>query len=106
MTCLHRFFVASVNWVQDSFGDSIRTLMLHDKLRLVAIDSKPKEDGTDFRILFGLQEVGAAWKAKAHETEPRDYLSAVIDDLAFIEPIRTAMFEDNGKLAMVWRRKG
>ena len=41
-----------------------------------------------------------------HEAEPRDYLSAVIDDPIFAEPIRTAMFEDNGKLAMVWRRKG
>jgi uncharacterized protein (DUF736 family) len=90
----------------DGYVGSIRTLTLHAKLRLVAIDNKAKEDGPDFMVLFGMQEVGAAWKAKTHEAEPRDYLSAVIDDPSFPEPVRCAMFEDNGKLTLVWRRKG
>jgi uncharacterized protein (DUF736 family) len=89
----------------DGYIGSIRTLTLHAKLRLVAIDNKAKEDGPDFRILFGVQEVGAAWKAKTHEAEPRDYLSATIDDPALPEPLRGAMFEDNGQLSFVWRRK-
>jgi uncharacterized protein (DUF736 family) len=89
----------------DGYVGSIRTLTLHAKLRLLAIDNKTKEDGPDFRILFGMQEVGAAWKAKTHEAEPRDYLSATIDDPTFPEPLRGAMFEDNGKLSFVWRRK-
>ena len=89
----------------DGYVGSIRTLTIHAKLRLVAIDNKTKEDGPDFRILFGLQEVGAAWKAKTHEAEPRDYLSAMIDDPMFPEPLRGALFEDNGKLSFVWRRK-
>ena len=89
----------------DGYVGSIRTLTLHAKLRLVAIDNKVKEDGPDFRILFGTQDVGAAWKAKTHEAEPRDYLSATIDDPTFPEPLRGAMFEDHGKLCFVWRRK-
>jgi uncharacterized protein (DUF736 family) len=89
----------------DGYVGSVRTLTLHAKLRLVAIDNKTKEDGPDFRILFGMQEVGAAWKAKTHEEQPRDYLSATIDDPAFPEPLRGAMFEDSGKLSFVWRRK-
>ena len=89
----------------DGYVGSIRTLTLHAKLRLVAIDNKSKEDGPDFRIMFGMQEVGAAWKAKTHEAEPRDYLSAFIDDPSFSEPLRGAMFEDNGKLNLVWRRR-
>lgn len=89
----------------DGYVGSIRTLTLHAKMRLVAIDNKAKEEGPDFRIMFGTQEVGAAWKAKTHEAEPRDYLSAVIDDPMFPEPLRGAMFEDNGKLSFVWRRK-
>jgi uncharacterized protein (DUF736 family) len=89
----------------DGYVGSIRTLTLHAKLRLVAIDNKTKEDGPDFRILFGMQEFGVAWKAKTHEAEPRDYLSATIDDPTFPEPLRGAMFEDNGKLSFVWRRK-
>jgi uncharacterized protein (DUF736 family) len=89
----------------DGYVGSIRTLTIHAKLRLVAIDNKVKEEGPDFRILFGVQEVGAAWKAKTHEAEPRDYLSAMIDDPMFPEPLRGALFEDNGKLSFVWRRK-
>jgi uncharacterized protein (DUF736 family) len=89
----------------DGYVGSIRTLTLHAKLRLVAIDNKAKEDGPDCRIMFGMQEVGAAWKAKTHEAEPRDYLRATIDDPVFPEPLRGAMFEDNGKLSFVWRRK-
>lgn len=89
----------------DGYVGSIRTLTINAKLRLVAIDNKTKEDGPDFRIMFGLQEVGAAWKAKTHEAEPRDYLSAMIDDPMFPEPLRGALFENNGKLSLVWRRK-
>jgi len=89
----------------DGYIGSIRTLTFQAKLRLVAIDIKTNEDGPDFKIMFGTQEVGAAWKAKTHEAEPRDYLSAMIDDPSFPEPIRGAMFEDAGQLNFVWRRK-
>ncbi len=89
----------------DGYVGTIRMLTLHAKLRLVAVDNKPKDDSPDFRFLFGLQEVGAAWKAKTHEVESREYLSAVIDDPMFSEPLRGALFEENGKLNFVWRRK-
>jgi uncharacterized protein (DUF736 family) len=89
----------------DGYVGTIRTMTLHVKLRLVAVDSKPKEDSPDFRFLFGLQEVGAAWKAVTREAEPREYLSAVVDDPMFPEPLRGAMFEDSGKLSLVWRRR-
>ena len=89
----------------DGYVGTIRTLTIQAKLRLVAIDNKTKEDGPDFRIVFGMQEVGAAWKARTHEAEPRDYLSAMIDDPMFPEPLRGALFEDNGKLSFVWRRR-
>jgi uncharacterized protein (DUF736 family) len=89
----------------DGYVGTIRTLTIHAKLRIVAIDSKAREDSPDFRILFGLQEVGAAWKAKTHEAEPREYLSATIDDPMFAEPLRGALFEDGDRLNFVWRRK-
>jgi len=89
----------------DGYVGTIRTLTLHTKLRIVAVDNKTRDDAPDFRILFGLQEVGAAWKAKTHEVEPREYLSAMIDDPLFPEPLRGALFEDGGKLNFVWRRK-
>jgi uncharacterized protein (DUF736 family) len=89
----------------DGYVGSIRTITLHAKLRIVAVDAKQRDDQPDFKILFGMQEVGAAWKAKTHEAEPRDYLSATIDDPMFAEPIRGALFEENGNLSFVWRRK-
>ena len=89
----------------DGYVGTIRTLTIHAKLRMVAVDNKQREDAPDFRILFGMQEVGAAWRAKTHEAEPRDYLSATIDDPMFAEPIRGALFEDGDQLNFVWRRK-
>jgi uncharacterized protein (DUF736 family) len=89
----------------DGYVGTIRTLTIHAKLRIVAVDKKSSEESPDFRILFGLHEVGAAWKAKTHEAEPRDYLSATIDDPMFAEPLRGALFEDDGRLNLVWRRK-
>ena len=89
----------------DGYIGSVQTLTFRAKLRLVAVDKKVKEDTPDFKIMFGAQEVGAAWKSKTHEAKPRDYLSALIDDPLFAEPIRGAMFEDNGQLSFVWRRK-
>jgi uncharacterized protein (DUF736 family) len=90
----------------DGYVGSIRTITLHAKLRIVAVDAKQRDDQPDFKIMFGAQEVGAAWKANTHEAEPRDYLSATIDDPLFAEPIRGALFEENGNLSFVWRRKG
>jgi uncharacterized protein (DUF736 family) len=89
----------------DGYVGTIRTITIHAKLRLVAVDKKAREDSPDFRILFGMQEVGAAWKAKTHEAEPREYLSAMLDDPMFAEPLRGALFEDGDKLNFVWRRK-
>jgi len=89
----------------DGYVGTIHTLTIHAKLRIIAIDKKTKEEGPDFRILFGAQEVGAAWRAKTHEPEPREYLSAILDDPMFAEPIRGALFEEGEKLNLVWRRK-
>jgi len=89
----------------DGYVGTIRTLTLHAKLRIVAIDKKTKEEGPDFRILFGAHEIGAAWRAKTHGAEPREYLSAILDDPMFVEPLRGALFEDGEKLNFVWKRK-
>jgi uncharacterized protein (DUF736 family) len=43
----------------DGYVGTIRTITIHAKLRLVAVDKKARDDAPDFRILFGVQEVGA-----------------------------------------------
>lgn len=90
---------------KDGYVGSIRTVTMRAKLRIVAFDKKARDDLPDFKIMLGLHEVGAAWKAKTHESEPREYLSAMIDDPMFPDPLRGALFEDNGNLSFVWRRK-
>ena len=90
---------------KDGYVGSIRTVTMRAKLRIVAVDKKARDDLPDFKIMLGLHEVGAAWKAKTHESEPREYLSAMIDDPMFPDPLRGALFEDNGNLSFVWRRK-
>jgi len=45
-------------------------------------------------------------KALSDGSAAREYLSAMIDDPLFSEPLRGALFEDGGKLNFVWRRKG
>lgn len=89
----------------DGYVGTIRTLTIRAELRIVAVDKKLRDDQPDFKIMLGLHEVGAAWKTKTHETEPREYLSAMIDDPMFPEPLRGALFEENGNLSFVWRRK-
>ena len=89
----------------DGYVGTIRTLTIRAKVRLVAIDKKARDDQPDFKIMLGLHEVGAAWNAKSHEANPREYLSVVIDDPMFAVPFRGALFEENGNLSFVWRRK-
>ena len=89
----------------DGYFGTIRTLTMRVKLRIIATDKKQRDDQPDFKIMLGLHEVGAAWKAKSHDANPREYLSAVIDDPMLAEPLRGALFEESGNLNFVWRRK-
>ena len=89
----------------DGFVGTIRTFTMRAKLRLVAVAKKKRDDQPDFKIMLGLYEVGAAWKALSHEANQREYLSAVIDDPMFAEPLRGALFDEGGNLNFVWRRK-
>lgn len=50
-------------------------------------------------------ELGAAWKAKTNHDEPREYLSVQLDDPSFPEPIRAALFEEDGAAFLVWSRR-
>ena len=49
----------------------------------------------------GRAELGAAWKARSNGEEPRDYLSVQLDDASFPEPIRAALFEEDGAAFLV-----
>lgn len=91
---------------KDGYTGTIRTLTVNIKTRIVANDTKKTEGAPDFRIYAGRAELGAAWKAQTKGEKPRDYLSVLLDDPSFPEPIRAALFEENDESAfLVWNRR-
>ena len=64
-----------------------------------------QEGAPDFRVYGGYAELGAAWKARSNGEEPRDYLSVQLDDPSFPEPIRAALFKEDGAAFLVWNRR-
>lgn len=90
---------------KDSYVGTIRTLTINAKARIVANDQKKSEGAPDFRVYAGKAELGSGWKAKTNGEEPREYLSVLLDDPSFPEPIRAALFEDDGAAYLVWNRK-
>lgn len=70
-----------------------------------AYGQKKSEGAPDFRVYTGRAGLGAAWKARSNGKEPRDYLSVQLDDASFPEPIRAALFEEDGAAFLVWNRR-
>ena len=90
---------------KDGYVGTIRTLTVNVKARIVANDQKRSDGAPDFRIYAGRAELGAAWRARTGGDEPRDYLSVQLDDPSFPEPIRAALFEEDGGAFLVWNRR-
>ena len=97
--------IGSFTPTKDGYIGTIRTLTVNVKAKIVANDNKKSEAAPDFRIYAGRAELGAAWKAQTKGDEPRDYLSVLLDAPSFPEPIRAALFEDDGAAYLVWNRR-
>lgn len=91
---------------KDGYVGTIRTLTINVKTKIVANENKKSEGAPDFRIYAGQTELGAAWKAQAKGEGERAYLSVLLDDPSFPEPIREALFEENGAAFLMWNRRG
>lgn len=90
---------------KDGYVGTIRTLTINVKAKIVANDQKKSGGAPDFRVFAGRAELGAAWKAQTNSEEPRDYLSVQLDDPSFAEPVRAALFEEDGTAYLVWTRR-
>ena len=97
--------IGSFTTGKDGYIGTIRTLTVNVKAKIVANDNKKSEAAPNFRIYAGRAELGAAWKAQTNGDEPRDYLSVLLDDPSFPEPIRAALFEEDGAAYLVWNRR-
>ena len=91
---------------KDGYVGTIRTLTMNVKARIVANDQKKSDGAPDFRIYAGRAELGAAWKSQTNGDDSREYLSVQLDDPSFAEPIRAALFEEDGAAFLVWKRQG
>ena len=90
---------------KDGYTGTIRTMTINVKAKIVINENKKSDSAPDYRIYAGQAELGAAWKAQSKGDEPRDYLSVLLDDPSFLEPIRAALFEEDGAAFLVWNRR-
>lgn len=91
---------------EGGWSGTIRTLTIDAKLRFVPNDNLDSDRAPAFKIFVSRSEVGAAWKARISGTQSREYLSVLLDDPCFPEPIRAALFEEDGAARFVWNRRG
>jgi uncharacterized protein (DUF736 family) len=90
------------------YSGRVRTLNLDVELTLIPAENAGAENAPDYRIHLGDgdegPEVGAGWKRTGEKAG--DYVSLLIDDPAFIQPIRANLFQaDRGKnFHLLWNR--
>jgi uncharacterized protein (DUF736 family) len=92
----------------NGYSGRLRTLNLDVELTLVSAENTDAENAPDYRIHLGTDddgpEVGAGWKRTGEKAG--DYVSLLIDDPAFAQPIRANLFQaDQGKsFHLIWNR--
>ncbi|PCI04632.1 MAG: hypothetical protein COB78_10085 [Hyphomicrobiales bacterium] len=90
---------------KDGYIGTIRTMTINVKAKIVINENKKSDAAPHYRIYAGQAELGAAWKAQTKGDEPRDYLSVLLDDPSFAEPIRAALFDEEETAYLVWNRR-
>jgi uncharacterized protein (DUF736 family) len=92
----------------DGYSGRLRTLSLNVELTVAPAENSDTENAPDYRIHLGSDddgpEVGAGWKRTGEKAG--DYVSLLIDDPAFTQPIRANLFQaDRGKsFHLIWNR--
>ncbi|GLS32049.1 Uncharacterized conserved protein, DUF736 family [Mesorhizobium albiziae] len=90
---------------EDGFFGNIRTLTLDAKLVILPAREGGTEDSPDHRVFCDAAEVGAAWDRTGEKVGA--YLSVVVDDPSFKQPIRASLFgsdTEDGVWTLHWSR--
>jgi uncharacterized protein (DUF736 family) len=91
-------------WV--SIRNTIRTLTINAKVRLVPNDDRTSKKAPTFRVFVGNSRIGEAWEARTRGLSPKDYLKVKLDDPMLAEPISAAISSEGGESAhMLWSRR-
>jgi len=93
----------------DGYSGHIKTLTLDFELTLAATDGSETANTPDYRIHLGANddgpEIGAGWKRTGDKAG--DYVSLLIDDPTFMQPIRANLFQSDAKgktFHLLWNR--
>ncbi|WP_026607568.1 DUF736 domain-containing protein [Methylocapsa acidiphila] len=93
----------------DGYSGGLRTLTLDVELTLFPANSGDGENAPDFRIHHGASadgpEVGAGWKRTGEKAGA--YVSLLINDPVFTQPIRANLFQAEAKgsrFHLLWNR--
>jgi len=77
------------------------------KITLSPNDNQTNPKAPAFRILAGAADIGAAWRSKTNERDPRDFLAGDIDFPGLPEPLSIAFFfsRDGTIIRAAWTRR-
>ncbi|MCQ9156340.1 DUF736 domain-containing protein [Acidomonas methanolica] len=79
----------------DGFAGRVRTLSLDAELTFMPAENNSAEHAPDYRIHLGegdsALEIGAGWKRTGERAG--EYVSVVLDDPSFMQPIRATLFQ-------------
>ncbi len=93
----------------DTYSGEIRTLTVQRRGLALRPLAKRHEREPDYRVIemteAGLVELGAAWRKRTDRG--RDYLSVILEDPTFGQPLSAALFlaEDDRTATLVWSRQ-
>ena len=90
----------------DGYTGAIRTFTLNrDVIIIVPAIASDIENAPNYRVLAENIEIGAGWKRSSDKAG--DYVSLLIDDPSFDQPIRAALFEavrGGDTFHLIWTR--
>ncbi|MHB8886155.1 MAG: DUF736 domain-containing protein [Methylovirgula sp.] len=91
--------IGSFTRTPNGYAGRLRTLSLNVQLSIVTADHSDAENAPDFRVHIGGSadgpEIGAGWKRSSEKVG--DYVSLLIDDPAFTQPIRARLVKTDPK---------
>jgi len=94
---------------ESGFTGRIHTLTLFREITIVPVDPSDVENAPSYRVHHGADdnapEIGAAWTESSEKAG--EYLSLLIDDPSFAQPIRDRLFQhgaDTTSWSLHWSR--
>ncbi len=87
--------------------DSIRTLTIDARVRLVPNDDRTHDNAPAFRVLGGNAGIGDDWDARTNGDNPKYYLRVRLDAPSLPEPFTAALFPsaEGDRAQLVWNRR-